>query len=100
MIGLLHSIRYAPDDEPNTGGEEKDPPANEEAESKDEDATELTFQDVVEDIQDVFENQYSLGGTVINSGPIQVKLIENRKFGSVLCHYAELELEAHERVMY
>ena len=59
---------------------------------KDSAATELTFQALVEGVQDAFESQYLLGGTVINSGPVQVLVIEQRMFGSVLCHYAECRL--------
>jgi len=67
---------------------------------KDSAATEHTFQALVEAVQDAFEDQYLLNGTVINSGPVQVQVFENRMFGNVLCHYAELELIAEERVTY
>ena len=67
---------------------------------KDAEASELEFQNIVERIQDAFDSQYLLGNTVINSGPVQVNLVEIRLFGGVLCHYAELTLEAVERVEY
>jgi len=66
----------------------------------DDDATELVFQDMVEDIQDAFDSDVTLGGLVLKSGPLQVKVVENRTFGNVLCHYAELELVADERKTY
>jgi len=67
---------------------------------RDEEATELTFQDMVEAIQNAFDSEYSLNGTVLNSGPVQVRVVENRMFGNVLCHYAELELIVIERKTY
>jgi len=66
----------------------------------DADESELTFQDLVEAIQDAFEDQYNLGGYVENSGPLQVNVVEPRMFGKVLCHYAELTYEAVERCTY
>ena len=68
----------------------------------DADASETTFQDIVEAIQDAFDSKYMLNNAagVINSGPVQVHLIENRLFGKVLCHYAELDYEVIERVFY
>jgi len=67
---------------------------------KDSDATELTFQARVEDVQDAFESEYLLSGTCLNSGPMQVKIVEPRIFSGVLCHYAELEYPVSERVTY
>lgn len=67
---------------------------------KDEDATEKTFQDLVEAVQGAFEDEYSLGGYAVNSGPVQVVTVESRIFGKVLCHYAELEYEVQERKEY
>lgn len=68
---------------------------------KDEDATEKTFQNLVEDLQDAFEDQYRLGGYAENSGPLQVEVVENRMFcNKVLCHYARLTYEVKERKTY
>jgi len=77
---------------------------------KDEDATELVFQDLVEAICTKFRSEDTLNGTVWSCTPaedapdgaagIQVDLIENRVFGSVLCHYAELSLYAQELISY
>ena len=67
---------------------------------KDAEATELEFQDLVERIQTAFDSNNTLNGSVLDSDPIQVDLVEPRMFGSVLCHYAQLTLRAHERVRY
>jgi len=66
----------------------------------DDGGSELVFQDLVEDIQDAFDDEYDLGGHVLNSGPVQVKIVETYRVGGVLCHVAELELEAWERKTY
>jgi hypothetical protein len=65
-------------------------------------ATELTFQDQIEAIQTAFDGQYNLGGLsgVVLAGPVQVAVVENRLFGSVLCHYGELHYDVQERVAY
>lgn len=67
---------------------------------QDVEATEITFQDVVERLQTAFDSNNILNGTVLDSGPLQVDVVEIRMFGNVLCHYAELSLEARERVRY
>jgi hypothetical protein len=67
---------------------------------KDSAASELVFQDLVEAVQNAFDSAYLLGGNAINSGPMQITLVEIRMFGSVLCHYAELEYPVSERVEY
>ena len=59
--------------------------------------SELVFQDQVEAICDAFRSNYSLNGTALNSGPISVDTVENRMFGSVLVHWAELTLPVLER---
>ena len=63
-------------------------------------ASELTFQAVVENIQNAFDGEFLLGGFAVNSGPVQVKAVEARLFGGVLCHYAELEYEVWEKATY
>lgn len=67
---------------------------------KDTDESELTFQALIEAIQDAFEDEYLLGGYALNSGPMQVNVVENRMFGTILCHFAELTLPVEERVTY
>jgi hypothetical protein len=71
---------------------------------KDEDATELIFQKIIEDICDAFRIDDTLNntcetivpefGSLEGRGGIQVDLIETRRFGSVFCHYCELRLGA------
>ena len=63
---------------------------------KDSDASEITFQDLIEDICSAFRSNYQLNSTADNTEPIQVDLVENRVFGNVLCHYCELTLIADE----
>jgi len=66
----------------------------------DADATELFFQDLLEDIQDAFDSEYNWDDYAVNSGPMQITVVDNRVFGSVLCHYAELTYWIEERVSY
>ena len=71
---------------------------------KDENATELVFQDLIEDICTAFRNKDTLNDTCETIAPelgslsghagVQVVLVENRMFGNVLCHYCELKLGA------
>ena len=63
-------------------------------------ASELVFQQTVEAIQNKFDSEFTLGGLAINSGPVQVLVVEHRSFGGVLCHAAELEYRVRERVTY
>lgn len=69
-------------------------------------ASELTFQGIIEDICDAFRNDPTLNATCETNDPqigpmtgktgMQVDKIDNRLFGSVLCHYAELSLLTQE----
>lgn len=63
---------------------------------KDSEASELVFQQIIEDICAAFRSNYKLNSTAENTEPIQVDLVENRIFGNVLCHYCELTLQADE----
>ena len=70
---------------------------------QDEQASELSFQDVIEAIVDKFYDYDTLNDTCFSIAPnpgeqvgIQVDMIENRIFGNVLCHYAELSLYVQE----
>lgn len=75
---------------------------------KDEDATEKTFQDLIESNVAAFDADETLSGTCLTINPdwgpmdgavgLQVDLVENRIFGSVLCHYAECRLCAIETI--
>lgn len=63
---------------------------------KDSDATEITFQQLIEDVCAAFRSNYQLNSTADNTESVQVDLVENRVFGNVLCHYCELSLTADE----
>jgi len=63
----------------------------------DADASELTFQGLIEDIGDKFRNNIQLDDTALISIPIQVTTVTDKSFGSVLCHYTEMELSVTER---
>ena len=73
---------------------------------KDSDASELVFQEIIEAIVAEFAKHDTLNATCFtcsatDNAPgdedgIQVDLVENRSFGGVLCHYAELSLFVQE----
>jgi hypothetical protein len=63
---------------------------------KDSQATEKTFNDLIEAIAAAFRASQDLGKAVLGHDFIQIAVIEPRMFGSVLCHYAELRLTVHE----
>lgn len=67
------------------------------AQLDDEDASEKTFQGLIESICDKFRFNVQLDNTVIISTPIQVTTVDIRPFGAVLCHYAELTYSVRER---
>lgn len=59
-------------------------------------STLTSFQDIIESIATAFRDKPSLQGVSLTTGAIQVDIVENRQFGEVLCHYAELTLEVEE----
>lgn len=68
-------------------------------------ASELTFQAQVEAVQNALDAamnpsdaHYKLDWTCEKCGPGQVEVVENRVFGTVLCHVAEIILPVTERV--
>lgn len=63
---------------------------------KDEDASELIFQALIESICAAFRAKYRLNDIAANTEPVQVEVVENRMFGTVLCHYCELTVTAEE----
>ncbi len=63
---------------------------------KDEDASEIVFQQLIEDICASFRSKYKLNDTAENTEPVQVEAVDLRIFGNVLCHYCELLLMAEE----
>ena len=70
-------------------------------------ASEKTFQAVLDLIVDAFDANDNLSGEcdtlypdwgpMADAAGLQISLVENRMFGSVLCHYAELRLQVVER---
>lgn len=54
--------------------------------------TEKTFQDIIENIAAAFRANKTLNGQAFDSGPLQVDMVGNVMFGSVLCHFCELRL--------
>jgi len=62
----------------------------------DDGASEIIFQELIEDICQAFRAEYQLNSTAANTEPVQVDLVEPRMFGNVLCHYCELTLQADE----
>ncbi|MBA7676883.1 hypothetical protein ES703_85128 [subsurface metagenome] len=58
--------------------------------------TEKTFQDIIENIAAAFRVNKRLNGQAFDSGPLQVDMVGNVLFGSVLCHFCELRLLAQE----
>ncbi len=70
---------------------------------KDGAASELVFQDLIEAVCDRFRSNDALRlrskvPTLERLQPPQVDVIEPRAFGGVLCHYAEIRLQAFERI--
>ena len=73
----------------------------------DESASEDTFQALLDAIFEAFKSNYTLNGTAMNSGPIQIEnvdtdIIESEKeqVPGTLVHMAELSLIAEERATY
>ena len=63
----------------------------------DSEATEKTFQDLIDTVRQTLRQNYTILGTAHNSGPEINTIIEHRVFGEVLCHYCEVELPVRER---
>ena len=65
---------------------------------KDEDDTETTFHQIVDDIVQRIQLNQRLNGAVLWPKSLQVPVIEHEMIGDVLCHVAELEFAAWVRV--
>jgi hypothetical protein len=75
---------------------------------KDDEGTGVIFDDHIEDVEAAFRNKETLNDTCQTINPqwgpmngaegIQLDVSENRMFGNVLCHYAEMRLCAIEVV--
>lgn len=63
-------------------------------------ASEQTFQELVEAIEAVFRDADTLAGTAEVAGPLQVERVVPVMFAGVLCHHAELSIEAQELVSF
>jgi len=73
---------------------------------RDAEATGVVFDELMTAIEEAFDDHLDLNGTCLTTRPdwgpmadqagMQIALIEERMFGSVLCHYAELRLCALE----
>jgi hypothetical protein len=59
-------------------------------------STMTSFQDLLELIATAFRNKPSLNGVALITSAMQINVVENRQFGEVLCHYAELMLGVEE----
>jgi hypothetical protein len=70
--------------------------------TKDEDATERTFQSLVESVRSAFQTNRTLfDGTSYNaefSDRVRARKVDYVKYGEYLCHYAELELKVTDVV--
>lgn len=74
----------------------------------DSEGTGVIFDDHLEDVESVFRDKETLNDTCSTTHPqwgpmngvvgIQLDLSENRMFGNVLCHYAEMRLCAIEAI--
>jgi len=63
---------------------------------QDADQTELLFNAAIDALCDIFRGNHTLDNVCHDAGPMAVDLIEERFFGNVLCHYAELRLPVAE----
>jgi len=63
-------------------------------------ATERTFQDLLEAACDALRVRPTLSGAAQRSDPPQVRAVEHRMFGSVLAHYGEIVLRASDLAQY
>lgn len=63
----------------------------------DDDATEKTFQALLESIWAAFKSDYTIGGTCENSGQIQIEDVDFLEFHETLYHVAALTIECIER---
>lgn len=62
----------------------------------DSEATEVTFQDLVESIATAFRTEPTINGTAFDSSPLQVDSVAGIMFGDVLCHFCQLRLDVEE----
>jgi hypothetical protein len=57
------------------------------------------FEEIIEDICSAFRGNVNLDGKCLEVLPVQVEQIQEKYLGSILCHYAELNLNCREKVL-
>lgn len=62
----------------------------------DSEATEETFQDLIESIATAFRTEPTINGTAFDSSPLQVDTVAAVMFSNVLCHFCQLRLDVEE----
>lgn len=65
---------------------------------KDEDESELKFQDIIDRCKDAVRFNIEFNQLVLIPRPLQLDLVEHRMFGGVFVHWCELSLLATERI--
>jgi hypothetical protein len=63
---------------------------------RDADATEKTFQNLIECVRAAFRVKRNLNGKVLDSTPMQVRTVTAATVSNVLVHYCELTLQAQD----
>jgi len=63
---------------------------------QDADQTEILFNLKIEELRGLFRGNHTMGGVCLDVGAVSVETIDERMFGAVLCHYAELRLTVAE----
>lgn len=66
----------------------------------DADASASSFDDDVETVQDTLGEDVTCGGLAEHVEEPQLRVIEHRMFGGVLCHYAEIAIRVHVGTSY
>ncbi len=66
----------------------------------DENASEKTFQALLEAIFEAFKSDITLGGTALNSDPLSIDDVDVDEYGNRLFHVAELTLVVYDRATY
>ena len=65
---------------------------------QDTEQTEILFNAAIEELRALFRYNHTLDGVCHEAGPVSIETIDERMFGGVLCHYAELRLPVAEIV--
>lgn len=63
---------------------------------QDSEQTERLFNQKIDELSALFRGNHTLDGLCLDAGPISAETIEERTFGTVFCHYAELRLPVVE----